>query len=71
MSQDNPKQLYAEVNRSGGGGRDGPRPDNLKTDYAQMKVDADGYPATGPTSGVPDSPKPEKPVRGIPRHSAE
>lgn len=47
------QQVYAQVDRSGGGGRDGPKPEVVKSDYAQMQVDADGYPASGPTSSTP------------------
>ena len=48
---ENPDQmLYAEL--GAGGGRKGPKPEPVESNYAQVKVDEMGYPARGPASDV-------------------
>ena len=42
--------LYAEL--GAGGGRKGPKPEPMESNYAQVKVDEMGYPARGPASDM-------------------
>ena len=44
------QMLYAEL--GAGGGRKGPKPEPLESNYAQVKVDEMGYPARGPASDM-------------------
>ena len=49
--ENNPDQmLYAEL--GAGGGRKGPKPEPMESNYAQVKVDEMGYPARGPASDM-------------------
>lgn len=49
--EENPDQmLYAEL--GAGGGRKGPKPQPVESNYAQVKVDDMGYPARGPASDM-------------------
>ena len=49
--ENNPGQLlYAEL--GAGGGRKGPKPEPVESNYAQVKVDEMGYPARGPASDM-------------------
>ena len=44
------QMLYAEL--GAGGGRKGPKPEPMESNYAQVKVDEMGYPARGPASDM-------------------
>ena len=43
--------LYAEL--GAGGGRTGPKPVVVQSNYAEVKLDEFGYPASGPSSDRP------------------
>ena len=49
-TENNPDQMYAEL--GAGGGRKGPKPEPMESNYAQVKVDEMGYPARGPASDM-------------------
>ena len=54
--EDNQDQmLYAEL--GAGGGRKGPKPEPVESNYAQVKVDDMGYPARGPASDIAQAPQ--------------
>ena len=49
--------IYAQL--GAGGGRTGPKPNPINSNYAEIKVDDMGYPARGPTSDrLPSNPPP-------------
>ncbi|XP_065644785.1 uncharacterized protein LOC136075455 isoform X2 [Hydra vulgaris] len=56
-SQDPDQMIYAQL--GAGGGRTGPKPNPINSNYAEIKVDDMGYPARGPTSDrLPSNPPP-------------
>ncbi|XP_047130135.1 uncharacterized protein LOC105848551 isoform X2 [Hydra vulgaris] len=56
-TQDPDQMIYAQL--GAGGGRTGPKPNPINSNYAEIKVDDMGYPARGPTSDrLPSNPPP-------------
>ena len=52
---ENSDQMYAEL--GAGGGRKGPKPQPIESNYAEVKVDDMGYPARGPASDSSQTPQ--------------